>query len=222
MAAALCALPAAIRTAEAQTSARASPFSSAPVDRRLYREDAVRRISLRAGGWQADCDEIIPLKRRYCSLSTAMVDQRGGIAARLAVSTGDDGRPAMLLRLPHGLILSRPAQLSSTPARGKVSQRRLKPVSCDAQGCTLIWRPQNGELAALRSGGSLEVIYWRWRAGALARLPITLRCSPMRTAMSALSCAFPATDLRRRSTQLSVQNERCADHRADLRAALGR
>lgn len=169
--------PSAMQTAAAQTS----PFASAPVDRRLYRDDAVRRISLRAGGWQADCDEIIPLKRRYCSLSTLLVERPGGIAARLAVSTGDDGRPALMLHLPHGLILSRPAQLSSLTVEDKspknkssrshgskinTLQRQLKPVSCDRQGCTIIWRPQSGEINTLRSGGSLEIVYWRWRAGA--------------------------------------------------------
>jgi len=144
-------------------------FASSPLDARLYRPDAIRHFQHHAGAWKLACEEIIPLKRRFCSLSTIVSLRQGPQLAALTLSTGQNGRPAALLRMPHGTILARGAQLRAGQGKGgKASkpgaQRRLRPAACDQGGCTFIFEPARAELLALREGHALHIIFWRWKA----------------------------------------------------------
>lgn len=162
-------LPAAFSVAlTAAVPAAAQPagaVASAPVDPRIFREGQIRRLSGTFGAWTAVCDEIAGLNRRYCSLYADLRGPGGG--ARMTVSTGDDGRPAALLRAPHGLILSRPIHLryarQGAVGAGARFDRPLRPFACDRQGCVIVWTLGAVELERLRRGDALSLHYFRWR-----------------------------------------------------------
>lgn len=94
----------------AQTSAPS--LATAAVDTTLYREGEVRRRNERFGAWSLDCDEIVRLHRRFCSLRTLAFSASGTAIAKLTVSTDANGNPAALINLPLGVNLSRPVDIS--------------------------------------------------------------------------------------------------------------
>ncbi|WP_156394273.1 invasion associated locus B family protein [Methylobacterium sp. Leaf94] len=94
----------------AQTSAPS--LATAAVDTTLYREGEVRRRNERFGAWSLDCDEIVRLHRRFCSLRTLALSAGGTAIAKLTVSTDAKGNPAALISLPLGVDLSRPVDIS--------------------------------------------------------------------------------------------------------------
>lgn len=141
-------------------------FSSAPVDLSLYRPEAVRRWAKQSAGWRIACDEIIPLQRRFCSLSTAAHPSHGALLASLTISTGQDGRPAALLVLPHGVFL--PDGVSLKAEGAKATPRRLRMTACDANACQLVYEPARTEIGVLRSGGALRFSFEIWSAPSAA------------------------------------------------------
>ena len=159
----------------AQTSA---PLSSAAVDPSIYRDGEVKRFSSVHGSWAVVCDEVTRLKQRFCSLRSALTDAAGAPAGNLTVSTGQDGRPAALLSMQATpvragwLEISTPALASASaaspattkaaaqtktkaPAAGAASMTRLRPVSCDASLCTLVWTLKPEQIVAFNDGRGL-------------------------------------------------------------------
>ena len=151
-------------TAQPQPRPRGA-IASAPVDPGIYKEGQFRRLTGQFGAWGVVCDEVIGLKRRYCSLRAQLAG--GGVSVPVTVSTGDDGRPAAILRLPHGVILSRPIILSfapsNSPGGAPAHQRTLRIFSCDRAGCAIIWTLGVIELRHLRQGDQMSLRYTRWR-----------------------------------------------------------
>ena len=166
-----------VAPAAAQTSA---PLSSAAVDPSIYRDGEVKRFSSVHGSWVVVCDEVTRLKQRFCSLRTALSDSAGARAGNLTVSTGQDGRPAALLAMNAALIrggwleISTPTLASAAatvpatpktaaqakskaPAAAAVLPTHLRPVSCDASQCTLIWTLKPEQIAAFNDGRGLQL-----------------------------------------------------------------
>jgi invasion protein IalB len=152
-------------------------LSSQAVDPSIYRDGEVKRFSSKHGQWVVVCDEITRLKQRFCSLRSAIVGADGGRVGELTVSTGQDGRPAALLKMFTSDIRggeltitiakalpSRPATVSTTPQvkTKKVKSEtaattRLRPAACDAGTCTLIWTLKPEQIRALNDGIGLEL-----------------------------------------------------------------
>ena len=86
-----------IVTAVAQTSS--SSLTSVPIDPELFRDGAIKRFTGTRDGWSYVCDEVAKMKKRFCSLRTKLIDADGKVVAALTISTGEDGRPAALLRM---------------------------------------------------------------------------------------------------------------------------
>ena len=91
------------------------PLASAAIDHTLYREGEVRRLTGTFAAWTLVCDEVTRLKRRFCSLRTLVRDAAGATVAALTISTGDDGRPAALMRIPAGSVSNTIVEIVVTP-----------------------------------------------------------------------------------------------------------
>jgi len=147
--------------------ALAGDLASAPVDVTMFRDGEVNRSTRQFGSWSLVCDEIPRLRQRYCSLSTQPRDAAGQPVATLIVSTGDDGRPAALLRAPVGLSIgSGLLLLIEPPARAGAkaperASRRLDFIRCDAGACLALWSLSAAEIDGLNAGGTLRLRYQR-------------------------------------------------------------
>lgn len=163
----------------ANAQSPAAPLSSAAIDPSIYREGEVRRFSSIHGDWRVVCDEVTRLKQRFCSLRSLIMGNDGGLAAELTISTGQDGRPAALLKMREtlargGLAIGVPATASATatqvpgktapPVKPKTAataltrgEMRLKPVRCEHGICTLIWTLKHEQIAALDDGRGLQL-----------------------------------------------------------------
>jgi hypothetical protein len=156
------------------------PLSSAAIDPSIYREGEVKRFSETHGAWTVVCDEIARLKQRFCSLRSPIPLDDGRTAAVLTISTGQDGRPAAMLRMTADLVASgyvdvAPAADTATNIAGpsSVGQKagaaaakqkaklppsiRVKPVSCDKGVCTLIWTLTGDQIGALNTTRGLRL-----------------------------------------------------------------
>lgn len=156
--------------ASAQTGASAGPLPQSvagpALNPSLFAPGAVQDRVETYGRWMMMCREAAALRQRFCSLRSAAALARGGVMA-LTVTTTDDGRPAGLLQLPLGLVLSSAveiAPLGVPPATAKKATARVGMVSCDAQGCGTVFLLSPLHLAALSGGKGLVV-----RFKALAR-----------------------------------------------------
>jgi invasion protein IalB len=155
-----------------------SPFASEAIDRSVFREGEVRRFEGHFKSWRVVCDEVPRLKQRFCSLSTMGADAAGRPVAALIVSTSDEGRPAALIHLPHGVALRQGLEVVAGPpalsaelqekAPGKekrAAKPREKPgaalkltfPSCDAQGCMTLWNLTPAQIDALQAGTMLRM-----------------------------------------------------------------
>ena len=158
----------------AQTAGEPAPATSVAIDPTLYREGAIKRFSGERGQWNYVCDEVIKLKQRFCSLRTSARTPDGETVAGLTVSTGQDGRPAALLKMAahtvskNGIeVAALPAApLAAAPVPGKTAARtkektqavqRVYPASCADGVCQLIWTLAAEQIAALNSGLGLKV-----------------------------------------------------------------
>ena len=158
--------------------AGSSPFATEAIDRSVFKEGEVRRFEGRFKSWRVVCDEVVRLKQRFCSLSTVGADAAGRPVAALIVSTSDEGRPAALIHLPHGVALSQGLEVAAgLPARSAEHQEKVpgkekqaaKPKekpgaalkltfpSCDAQGCMTLWNLTPAQIGALQAGAPLRI-----------------------------------------------------------------
>ena len=141
--------------------APASPFTSEAIDRGVFKEGEVRRLEGHFLSWRVVCDEVPRIKQRFCSLFTAGADAAGRPVTGLTVSTSDEGRPAAMIRLPHGVSIKRGLEVLTGPPAGNAPPPAKQPLkekaavlklafpSCDAQGCITLWNLTPKQIAAL-------------------------------------------------------------------------
>ena len=176
--------------ARAQGAPAGQAFTSEAIDRGVFKEGEVRRFEGHFLSWRVVCDEVPRIKQRFCSLFTAGADAAGRPVTVLTVSTSDEGRPAAMIRLPHGVSIKRglevltgpPAGNAPPPARRARLKQPLKEKaavlklgfpSCDAQGCITLWNLTPKQIAALSSGGTLRIKFTTLRSRYLWMTPPT-------------------------------------------------
>lgn len=143
------------------------PFASPAIDRSMFRDGEVRRIQGAFGEWRIVCDELSRLKQRFCNLLSQGRDGSAKVRAGLIVSTGDDGQPAAMLRLPLGVRLTKDIVVATIgpaqPAKRKHAQEkrptRLRVVNCRPDGCMTLWKLTPEEISTLHQGGDLLMKY---------------------------------------------------------------
>ena len=135
-------------------------LASAPIDTAVFRDGEVQRSATPYGSWTLVCDAIPRLGRRFCSLRSTPAALDAG-TLDLTVSTGDDGRPAVLLHLPLGLSLPFGVHVKAAGQGGP--ERRIPIALCSATACEAVWSLGAGDLAALRAGPGLKIIVQGWR-----------------------------------------------------------
>lgn len=151
-------------------AAPAAELASAPVDRSLFRDGEVTNTDTVHGRWSVACEEVTRLHLRYCSLRTVVLDDRGSTAARLTVSTGDDGKPAALVDLPLGVRISSGVSIElggglAPPVRKRQAgsagpgQHVLQIVECDRRACYAVWNLRAEELQLLNAGAAMYLAY---------------------------------------------------------------
>ena len=163
-------------TVSAAAMAQSNPaaIASAPIDPAIFRDGEVRRLTGAFGVWNVVCDEVIRQSRRYCSLKAQLTGQES--RAHITISTGDDGRPAAILLVPHGIVLSRPIVLRfaagaspktlanrASPQHLILYQRPLRMLNCSREACQIVWTLHPAELMHLRRGDHLSLGYFIWR-----------------------------------------------------------
>lgn len=165
-------------------SQAASPALATPgIDAQAFAPGAIRRFDERHEAWTLRCEEIARLRERFCDLS-AEGDGRG-FRVSLVVTTSDRGEPAALLRLPLGVLLTSPIEISTPnsapapkagPHEGKRRKARVKPhaaraqlnaasshitrlrvLACDQAGCSTVWPLTRAQMEALSRGEDLQV-----------------------------------------------------------------
>lgn len=137
-------------------------LASAPIDASMFRDGEVRRTADSYAAWTLVCDVIPRLGHRFCSLSAAP-SRLGSASVALTVSTGDDGRPAALLRLPLGLSLPFGVRIKPLGPGGGEPERQVSVALCSATSCEAVWSLSQGDIAALRSGSGLRISVRNWR-----------------------------------------------------------
>jgi invasion protein IalB len=145
-------------------SSRANELASPPIDVSILRDGEVTRTTGNFGAWTLVCDEVPRLRQRFCSLSTELRDTGGQIVATLIVSTGDDGRPAALLRAPFGvsigsglLFMIEPPTSAGASKTAEGTSRRLEFVRCEQDACLAVWSLTAKEIIGLTAGGALRL-----------------------------------------------------------------
>ena len=154
-----------------QAQTRNDALTSAAIDPTIYRDGEVRRFSSVHGNWRIVCDEVTRLHQRFCSMRSLIAQTDGSVVAELTISTGQDGRPAALLKITDALVRdgtldvvvppdaappstakTAAAIRKSTPQKGRTppprSVTRLTAVTCDRRLCTLIWTLRPEQIAA--------------------------------------------------------------------------
>ena len=145
-------------TLASRVHAAEGALASPAVDRSLYREGEVQRTSRDFGAWTVVCDEVVRLKQRFCSLKTSLRDASRKAVAELFISTGDNGRPAAMLRVAHGAHIGSGVQLTlnrPAPTRGKPAAaltRKLDFATCDQAACLVVWSLRGDDISALNVG----------------------------------------------------------------------
>lgn len=141
---------------------RAASLASAPIDAALFRDGEVHRSQAAYDRWTLVCDAIPRLGHRFCSLKAAPATL-GTATLDLTVSTGDDGRPAALVRLPFGLSLPFGVRVKALGPGAAEAERRIGVALCSAASCEAVWTLSAGDLAALKSGAGLRLTVQGWR-----------------------------------------------------------
>ena len=148
-------------------------LTSRAIDPALFRDGAISRFSGQHDAWRYVCDEVKQLKQRFCSLRTDVRDAAGNQLAEMTVSTGEDGRPAALLRMAARQLTEKGIDIIATPpaektASGKQSKKakaaeaaeyRVYPAGCDGGVCQLIWTLQPDQITALNLNTGLTLRY---------------------------------------------------------------
>lgn len=161
-------------------AARAQEALAAPLDLSLYREEAIRRLESRHGDWFVRCQEIIPLRRRFCNIAAPLRDGDGRSRGVFLVTTDHAGKPGILLKVETPLVVAQPlaisARFDAVSRKRKASvryERKLSPVIC-ARTCDFVM-PLESELAfALNTGAEVEfavatIASGDWKTGFFVR-----------------------------------------------------
>ena len=158
----------AVGVAQVATPGGHEPLTSVAIDPALFREGAIQRFSGHEGAWGFVCDEVKQLKQRFCSMRSLVKDQDGAVIADLTISSGEDGRPAALLKMAAGRITE--AGVSIIPraapgAKGGVAKLKgpvpykVYPAACERGVCQLIWSLTPEHIVALNTGAGLTLRY---------------------------------------------------------------
>lgn len=179
---------------------------AAPLDLPLFREDAVRLVETRHGDWLVKCQEIVPLRRRFCNIAAPLRDGGGRARGVFLVTTDHAGKPGILLKIESPLVVAQPVIISArfdAVARKRKApvhyERKASPVLCAAT-CDFVF-PLDSELAfALNAGVEIKVaiadyVSGDWRTGFFAR-PETLSLGGARFDEALAASAGPATPKR--------------------------
>ncbi|MEQ1694677.1 MAG: hypothetical protein ABL901_02450 [Hyphomicrobiaceae bacterium] len=153
-------------------------LTSVAIDPSLFREGAIKRFSGTHEAWNYVCDEVAKMKKRFCSLRTAVKDGSGRVVAALTVSTGEDGRPAALLKMAAasfneaGIEVSVVAEgagaaagaagVTKAAAKGKSKApavTKVYPAACTGLVCQMVWTLPADQIAALSAGSGLQLRY---------------------------------------------------------------
>lgn len=150
------------------SGAHADELTSAAINAAIFKEGEIQRSQRQFGAWTLVCDEVKSLHQRFCSLYTEPQDASGAKAANLVISTGDDGKPAALLRTPVGVNIASGLQivLDAPAAKGRLtpaSTRHIDYLRCESGACVLIWRLSQAELSALNAGAAMRLRFERVR-----------------------------------------------------------
>ena len=88
------------------------------------------------------------------------------VSSVVTISTGQDGRPAAMLKIAAALVAagqvaitptaSPPAALAQKPK--PQTTQRIKPVTCDKAVCTIIWSLNADQIGALNTGAGLHLV----------------------------------------------------------------
>jgi len=158
-------------------SPAASNFMSPAIDRNIFREGEVQRVSGNFGSWRVVCDVVARLNQRFCSLFGTAKDKDGRPLVGVVVTTTDKGQPAALLRLPTEVTVGSIVEISTSAASTAIakgqkaakkaaakkektgSKLRLTVVSCDPKNCMTLWKLSPEQIGVLNSAGSLHVHY---------------------------------------------------------------
>ena len=174
--------------AQSAAAADAQPLSSVALDPTLFREGAITRFSGTNESWNYVCDEIAKLKKRFCSLRTVLRNAEGRVVAALTISTGEDGRPAALLKMAAtefnetGIQISPVAELPPAKATRKSKPKtpsitKLYPASCTNDICQMVWTLPVDQIEALNAGTGLKMRYHTPVAGQ-SQLATALKNTP--------------------------------------------
>ena len=155
-----------LAASSAFAQSKAEPLVSAAIDASIFRDGEVKRLTTHHATWTVVCDEIARLKQRFCSLRTPIRHANGELAALLTISTGQDGRPAALLKMAAALVAAGQVAITPTasppaaPAQKPKPQPtlRIKPVTCDKAECTIIWSLTADQIGALNTGAGLRLV----------------------------------------------------------------
>lgn len=153
------------------------PLTSIAIDPTLFRDGAITRFSGTHDNWNYVCDEVAKMKKRFCSLRSTLKDSQGRIVAALTISTGEDGRPAALLRMAANefdetgieiAALAPPAAAKPTGNKDGAKSKpkppaatKLYPAACAADICQMVWTLPVDHIEALNAGSGLRMRYFR-------------------------------------------------------------
>lgn len=156
-------------------------LTSVAIDPSLFREGAIKRFSGTHEAWSYVCDEVAKMKKRFCSLRTAVKDGTGRVVAALTVSTGEDGRPAALLKMAaasfneagvevtaaaDGAAAGKGGGTGGTKAKAKpAAATKLYPAACASEVCQMVWTLPADQIAALSTGAGLQLRFAAPRPG---------------------------------------------------------
>lgn len=163
-------------------AASGDQLTSVAIDPSLFREGAIKRFSGTHDTWSYVCDEVAKMKKRFCSLRTTVRDGTGRVVAALTVSTGEDGRPAALLRMASASFDEKGIEVSAvvdaagaavaggksagaggdgaTKGKSKMATAtKLYPAACKDEVCQMVWTLPPDHIVALSSGRGLQLRY---------------------------------------------------------------
>lgn len=165
----VCVLLALGATAHADESAG---LTSPMMNRAIFRDGQVQRLTGQFGAWTVVCDEIASLKQRYCSLRSSTLRTSDGRGTVVDVSTGDDGKPAALLHLPVAVSVAFGVSVDAGTVAVKGSrtakaQRKLTIVTCNDKECLAVWNLRAPDIQALNTGSGVTFTVCTTRPGNL-------------------------------------------------------
>lgn len=180
-------LAATVAVAQSSNPPPGEPLTSVAIDPTLYRDGAIQRFSGTHDAWSYVCDEVAKQKKRFCSLRTLVRDPGGVVIAALTVSTGEDGRPAALLRMAAASFNETGIEVWANPVAPAASKAKPKPqaitklypAACDANVCQMVWTLPPDHISALNAGSGLQLRFTQPKPGS-SQLAESLKLGPSR------------------------------------------